>query len=184
LQGLGGSAYLQRAHGLKTGRPPRCSLEQETNLALGLRALIHSGVVKSAHDCSEGGLAVAMAEGCISQQIARETPRLIGAEIDLSSFLRVPEPAAIPSGTERSVPTVPRLDALLFGETQGRVVITVGPLDAVKVIERAKLLGLSATRLGTVGGDSLLIKLGTSDLKWVVTELYDLWWNSIARIMR
>jgi phosphoribosylformylglycinamidine (FGAM) synthase-like enzyme len=39
--------------------------------------------VKSAHDCSEGGLAVALAESCISQLIARETPRLIGATIDL-----------------------------------------------------------------------------------------------------
>jgi phosphoribosylformylglycinamidine synthase len=184
LQGLGGSAYLQRVHRLKTGRPPRCDLEHETNLALGLRALIQSGVVKSAHDCSEGGLAVAIAESCLSQQIARETPRLIGAEIDLSAFLTAPEPGSVSSGTERSIPALPRLDALLFGETQGRVLITVAALDAVKVIERAKLLGLSASRLGSVGGDSLLIKLGTSDLKWSVTELYDLWWNSIAKIMR
>jgi phosphoribosylformylglycinamidine synthase len=184
LEGLGGSAYLQQVHGLKTGRPPRCDLEHETNLALGLRALIQSGVVKSAHDCSDGGLAVAIAEGCISQQIARETPRLIGAEIDLSAFLTALQPEVVPAGTERSIPAVPRVDALLFGETQGRAVITVATLDAVKVIERAKLLGLSATRLGTVGGDSLLIKLGTSDLKWSVAQLYDLWWNSIARIMR
>ena len=77
-----------------------------------------------------------------------------------------------------------RVDALVFGETQGRVVITVTALDAVKVVERAKLLGLSATRLGTVGGDAFVIKLGASDPKWPVTELYDLWWNSIARIMR
>ncbi len=91
LLGLGGSAYLQRLHGLKTGTPPRCDLEKEKELHLGLRALIHSGVVKSAHDCSEGGLAVALAECCISQQIARETPRLIGAEIDLT-----PAPATAP----------------------------------------------------------------------------------------
>ena len=74
LRGLGGSAYLQRIHGLKAGSPPRCDLEKEKELHLALRALIHSGAVKSAHDCSEGGLAVALAECCISQQIARETP--------------------------------------------------------------------------------------------------------------
>jgi phosphoribosylformylglycinamidine synthase len=74
LQGLGGSAYLQRIHGRKTGIPPRCNLEAERELQLVLRSLIYSGVVKSAHDCSEGGLAVALSECCISRQIARETP--------------------------------------------------------------------------------------------------------------
>src|SRR5439155_10952450 len=71
LFALGGSAYLQVIHGLKTGTPPRCDLEKEKELHLALRALIHSGTVKSAHDCSEGGLVVALAECCISQQIAR-----------------------------------------------------------------------------------------------------------------
>jgi phosphoribosylformylglycinamidine synthase len=53
--------------------PPRCDLEKEQELHLALRALIHSGSVKDAHDCSEGGLAVALAECCISRQIARNT---------------------------------------------------------------------------------------------------------------
>ena len=51
-------------------------LEAERDLNLALRALIHSGVVKSAHDCSEGGLAVALAESCVSQQIARQTAHM------------------------------------------------------------------------------------------------------------
>ena len=92
LRGLGGSAYLQRIHGLKAGTPPRCDLEKEKELHLALRALIHSGAVKSAHDCSEGGLAVALAESCISQQIARETPRLIGAQVDLTAAAGSPSP--------------------------------------------------------------------------------------------
>ena len=61
LLGLGGSAYLQEIHGLKTGTPPRCNLVKEQELHLALRSLIYSGVVKSAHDCSDGGLAVALA---------------------------------------------------------------------------------------------------------------------------
>ena len=184
LQGLGGSAYLQLMHGKKTGRPPRCQLEHETNLALGLRALIYSGAVKSAHDCSEGGLGVCLAESCISRQVARETPRLIGAEIDLSAFLAKDRPAGESPAEQGPGPASARLDALLFGETQGRVVISVAPLDAVKVIERAKLLGVGAVRLGTVGGEALVMKLGERGLSCGVTELYDLWWNSLARIMR
>ena len=164
LLGLGGSAWLQCIHNLKTGTPPRCNLEQEKELHSALRAVIISGVVKSAHDCSEGGLAVALAEGCISNHVARETPKLIGAEVDLSAFKGV------------------RAEALLFGETQGRIVITTSALDATKAIERAKLLGIAATRLGTVGGDALSVKI-ESELKWAVLDLHDAWWNAIARAM-
>jgi phosphoribosylformylglycinamidine synthase subunit PurL len=164
MLGLGGSAWMQVAHGLKTGAPPRCNLEQEKEIHSALRALILSGIVKSAHDCSDGGFAVAVAESCISQLVARETPRLIGAQIDLSGFKDV------------------RLDALLFGETQGRVIMTTSALDATKAIERAKLLGVEAVRIGTVGGDSLVIK-AEQDLKWSLVELHDVWWNAIARAM-
>ncbi len=169
MLGLGGSAYLQRVHGLKTGTPPRCDLDREKELHLALRALIHSGVVKSAHDCSEGGLAVALAESCISQQIARETPRLIGAEIDLST---------LPADAAKT-----RLDALLFGETQGRVVISVSPLNAGKVLAQAKILGVAATQIGTVREETLQIKTTGSTLTLDLRELHDLWWNTIARAM-
>ena len=177
LQGLGGSAYLQRIHDLKTGLPPRCDLQAEQEMNLALRALIHSGVVKSAHDCSDGGLAVALAECCVSQQIARETPRLIGATIDLSKALGSASDNAAASSSVRH-------DALLFGETQGRIVITTRPLDAVKVIERAKLLGIKAARIGTVGGDKLTLATGTREFEWAVNELYNMWWHSIASAMK
>jgi phosphoribosylformylglycinamidine synthase len=193
LLGLGGSAYLQRVHGLKTGTPPRCNLDTEKDLNLALRGLIHSGVVKSAHDCSEGGLAVALAESCISQQIARETPRLIGAELDLSIFsLSSPKEERVgerrpldssPTGSEEQS-TITRLDALLFGETQGRVVISVAAIDAVKVLAQAKILGVKAARIGTVGGTTLQIKAAGCTLSSDVSELHDLWWNSIARAMK
>ncbi len=90
LQGLGGSAYLQLLHGQKTGNPPRCDLEQAKTLHRCLLGLIQSGGIKSAHDCSEGGLAVALAESCISQQIAREH-----APPDRSQdrFIRADQPA-------------------------------------------------------------------------------------------
>jgi len=163
--GLGGSAYLQVIHGKKNGSPPRCDLEAAKTLHTTLIGLIQSGLVKSAHDCSEGGLAVALAESCISQLIARETPRLIGATIDLSALKDV------------------RLDALLFGETQSRIVVTCKPLDAVKVVERAKLMGVPAVQIGKVGGDKLTVKTAGGEFSAPLTELHDQWWNSIARAM-
>ena len=163
--GLGGSAYLQVMHGKKNGSPPRCDLEVAKTLHTTLLGLIQSGLVKSAHDCSEGGLAVALAESCISQLIARDTPRLIGASVDLSAIKDV------------------RLDALLFGETQSRVVISCKALDAVKAVERAKLMGVPAVQIGKVGGAKLTVKTVAGEFSAPLTELHDAWWNSIARAM-
>jgi phosphoribosylformylglycinamidine synthase II len=183
LQGLGGSAYLEVIHGLKTGRPPRCDLEKEKELHLALRALIYSGAVKSAHDCSEGGVAVVLAESCISQHIARETPRLIGAQVDLTAAAAARGSAAQKEASAAESFAGPRLDALLFGETQGRILITVTALNAGKVLAQAAILGVPAARIGTVGGSSLQIKTAGGTLSCDVGELHDLWWNSIARAM-
>ena len=191
LLGLGGSAYLQVVHGQKNGTPPRCDLETAKTLHTTLLGLIQSDLVKSAHDCSEGGLAVCLAESCISQLVARETPGLIGAQIDLSKVgqasSRSPSPQASPQEKEvgdrlEACPTL-RLDALLFGETQSRVVITCKPLAAVKVVERAKLMGVPAAPIGRVGGDQLTIKTAAGEFSAPVAELHDVWWNSIARAM-
>ena len=145
--------------------PPRCDLETAKTLHTTLLGLIQSGLVKSAHDCSDGGLAVTLAECAISQLIARDTPRLLGATVDLSAFNDL------------------RLDALLFGETQSRVVVTTKALDAVKLVERAKLLGVPAVQIGTVGGDRLVLKTGRGEFSAPLGELHDAWWHAIARAM-
>ena len=77
-----------------------------------------------------------------------------------------------------------RLDALLFGETQSRIVITCKPLDAVKVVERAKLMGVPAVQIGKVGGDKLTVKTAAGEFSAPLAELHDAWWNSIARAMK
>jgi phosphoribosylformylglycinamidine synthase len=189
LLGLGGSAYLQVIHGQKNGTPPRCDLEPARTLHTTLLGLIQSGLVKSAHDCSEGGLAVCLAESCISQLVARETPRLIGAMVDLST-LNVGPASRLPNSEDhqqsvggRDAGPALRLDALLFGETQSRIVVTCQPLDAVKVVERAKLLGVPAVQIGKVGGDRLAIKTAAGEFSVPVAEFHDIWWNSIARAM-
>jgi phosphoribosylformylglycinamidine synthase II len=212
--GLGGSAYLQVIHGQKNGSPPRCDLEVAKTLHTTLLGLIQSGLVNSAHDCSEGGLAVALAESCISQLIARETPRLIGATIDLVGQASCLSSEATSGGkvqqlgqdareNRQDACATTRRDALLFGETQSRVVISCKALDAVKVVERAKLMGVPAMQIGKVGGDKLTIKVSglakeetvtnafgdfevispEGEFSVPLTELHDAWWHSIARAM-
>jgi phosphoribosylformylglycinamidine (FGAM) synthase-like enzyme len=166
LQGLGGSAYLQRLHAQKTGTPPRIDLQKEKKLHDTLRSMIASGLVKSAHDCSEGGLAVAIAESCISNQVARETPRLLGARIDLSMFKNA------------------RLDALLFGETQSRIVISVSSAGAEKARQFAHLAGVPAEQIGTVGGQELAITTSRGTHIWPLSQLHDAWFHAIARAMQ
>ncbi len=170
LQGLGGSAWLRVVRGLKTGSPPPCDLEEARVLHDGLRSLIRGGSIKSAHDCSEGGLAACVAESCMSQLIAKETPRLIGAALDL-----VVVQEKLGDGI--------RLDALLFGESQNRVVVTTAALSVGKVLAQAKILGVPAALIGRVGGDQLNIQTKTGGFSWILTELHDAWWNSIARAM-
>jgi phosphoribosylformylglycinamidine synthase len=169
-------------------------LEKEHALHLALRSLIHSGVIKSAHDCSEGGLAVALAECCFSHNIGRDTPRLIGAQIDLG-----PPPAEQgvpasdnPSGSKAEAPSASppdpfsnlRTDALLFGESQARIIISVSALNATKVLALAKILGVPARYLGIAGGNNLEIKTARETLSWPLREIHDLWWNAIGAAMR
>jgi phosphoribosylformylglycinamidine synthase len=165
LFGLGGSAYLKTVHGLKTGTPPRCDLPREKAVHQAVLALIRSGIARSAHDCSEGGLAVALAEGCFSNQIARGTPRLIGARVDLREL---PEP---------------RVDGLLFGEAQSRIIVTVKPAQAEAAIKMIWELGAAAHSIGVVGGENLSIQTSRSLLDAPVEGLRGLWWNVIARAM-
>lgn len=165
LEGLGGSAYLQVIHGQKNGSPPSCDLTAERTLGATLMGLIQSGLVKSAHDCAEGGIGVALAESCFSELHGRNTPCFLGADVNLSDSEDI------------------RLDALLFGESRGRVIISCSDLDAVKLVERAKLMGVPSQRIGTVGGDQLKIKSPKGEHIWEIAVLHDLWWNSIGNAM-
>ncbi len=166
IQGLGGSIWLKAVHGLKTGTPPRVDLEAATQLHTTLIGLIREGVVHSAHDCSDGGLAVALAECCFSHQLARETFQFLGAEVDLTA-----------------VAGAARTDALLFGETQNRVVISVARTDAARVVRQAQAMGVPAAVIGTVGGEVLTLKSTAGKWSESVAALHDVWWNSIARSM-
>jgi phosphoribosylformylglycinamidine synthase subunit PurL len=188
LQGLGGSAYLKTLHATKNGLPPRVNLDAAVKLHNATLTFIRNGWVKSAHDCSEGGLAVALAESCFSQLIAKDTPRFLGASVDLtpvgqaSSLSPDGAPVGEAQGRLEARPTL-RLDALLFGETQNRIVLTATAANADKLLAEAAKLGVPATRLGVVGGDTLTLKTAAGEFSASVAELHDPWWNSIARAM-
>ncbi len=151
---LGGSRYLKVCHGLKLGPPPRVDLAYEIKIQNAVRALIPEGVVKSAHDCSEGGLAVALAECCFNPE------KSFGAEIDLKV-------GDAPATT------------LLFNESQSRIVISVAPENLQGTMSILQEGQIPFQQLGRVGGNQLRIRVGNEEFSWPTARLHDDWWNAI-----
>ncbi len=169
LEEIGGSEYLALIHGREEGTPPGLDLALEAAVQSAALAGIDAGIVHSAHDCSEGGLAVALAECCISGTDALgagEPPR--GATVDLPSGIRE--------------------DALLFGESASRILLTLAEKDlpafeaAVKALPGKK----PAIRvIGRVGGAALEIRSGGGRLlSRPVEALHRLWHSTFPELMR
>jgi phosphoribosylformylglycinamidine synthase len=154
---LGGSHYLLAIHGRKEGAPPALDFTNEIAIHHALLGLIRSGLVQSAHDCSEGGLAVALAESCFGNHL--------GAAVDLGE-------------------TDQRPDILLFNETQGRIVISIRPSHAAAVEAELVKSGISFRGIGTVtGGSDLTITTGTSVYNWPVKALQEIFESTIPNLM-
>jgi len=154
---LGASHFLKVVHGRKAGRTPRLDFAREKAVQAAVLGLIRAGKVKSAHDCSEGGLAVALAECCIGGNV--------GAEIALGA-------------------TGLRLEQALYNESQSRIVITVAAGDADAVLAEIAKQGVPARKLGTVGGDQLAISVNDQRLVWPVEEMGGTWSKSIGDAMQ
>ncbi|MFL6544545.1 MAG: AIR synthase related protein, partial [Candidatus Udaeobacter sp.] len=154
--GLGGSRYLKVCYGLKVGPLPCVDLQYEIKIQNAVRALIREGVVKSAHDCSEGGLAVALAECCFNPE------NLFGAELKLAA-------GGTPAAT------------VLFNESQSRIVVSVAPENLQKTMSMLQEWQIPFQQLGGVGGDQLRIHFGNEEFCWSIADLYDDWWNAIRR---
>jgi phosphoribosylformylglycinamidine synthase len=122
---LGASEYLACIHGVVGGAPPACDLAAERALIDAILDAINAGTVSSAHDCSDGGLAVALAECCVMDRQAQ-----FGATVELSRWKSLP------------------LRALLFGESQGRIVVSTSMPDTVLSI--AARHGVPAVQIGRV----------------------------------
>jgi phosphoribosylformylglycinamidine synthase II len=131
---LGGSAYLWALHRRVAGRLAPLDLELERAVQAACRAAIGARLLRSAHDCAEGGLAVTLAESCVSG------PRPAGVEVDLQSGAPLP--------------------LSLFGEGPSRVVVSV-PAEAERHFARLMSeYALPWRWIGRVGGDRLLIRTG------------------------
>jgi phosphoribosylformylglycinamidine synthase len=124
---LGQSVYLRDLFGREEGAPPPVDLAVEKRHGEFVRRLIGEGRVTAVHDLSDGGLAVALAEMAMASGL--------GAALDA--------PDGIPA------------HAFWFGEDQGRYIVTVKPEDLATVVEAAQVAGVTAKRIGTVGGGAL-----------------------------
>jgi phosphoribosylformylglycinamidine synthase len=157
---LGASEYLSRIHGMTVGAPPRCDLERERALVDTLVEAIGAGFVRSAHDCSDGGLATALAESAVMDP---EAP--VGFEVDLSAFDSLP------------------LRALLFGEAQGRAVVSTP--DAASVLQIASEHGVPAWQVGTVGsaGGDAVLTVGRGQWRAPIARLATAFHDAIPRLM-
>jgi phosphoribosylformylglycinamidine synthase subunit PurL len=133
---LGGSEYLWVRQRKLAGRLAPLELETEGRVQRAVRAAVSAGLCTAAHDCSEGGVAVALAEGCVT-----------GREL---------------VGCEATVPAAARADLTLFGEGPSRVVVTV---DAARAREFEALMAESAIPwrwIGATGGERLVIRVGAA----------------------
>jgi phosphoribosylformylglycinamidine synthase II len=164
---LGGSQFLKVCYGRTEGPPPRVDLKLEIAVQNAVRDLIREGLVKSAHDCSEGGLAVALAESCFN------SGGRLGADVDLENC----------GGSRAGCAgdTAASTAEAVFNESQSRIVISVAPENLEKTMSMLRARNVPFQQLGEVGGDDLRIRAGDDTFRWPISELYDDWFNAIRR---
>jgi phosphoribosylformylglycinamidine synthase subunit PurL len=163
---LGGSAYWAEVHDFIGGRPARVDLDAERRLQRLLVAGAVRGLFRSAHDCSEGGLAVAFAEAAMAGPYA---PTGLGASVDLSALA----PEVSPEG-------------ILYGEDGARAVVSVAPEHVAGVVGLAGEHGVPVHRVGQVAepGGVLELRLAGRVFMWSVGALRQTYYAAIPRRMQ
>ena len=126
---IGYSEYVVHIHGFDLSPAPYFNLNEEYNMQAALRKSIHEGLIESAHDVSEGGVFISLTESAMAG--------LIGYDI--------------------KVPEQYRKDIFLFGESQGRVVVSCKPLNKTKLLAFFADQGVDIHELGTVKSSKLVI---------------------------
>ncbi|CAM3463143.1 phosphoribosylformylglycinamidine synthase subunit PurL [Marinicrinis lubricantis] len=153
---LGGSEFQYIVHGVTEGRPPQLDLDVEKRLQQSVLTLIRKGYVASAHDLSEGGLAAALAESCISGGL--------GAKVQFRTELRT--------------------DIALFSESQSRVILTVKPENAAEAAAFLKEQGVPVQEIGVVTGSELNIQVNDKQaVNSSVSDLESVWKDAIPCLM-
>ena len=156
---LGGSEYLKVLHGVVAGDAPALDLERESALQGAVLKAIRSGLVRSAHDCAEGGIAVTLAECSI------------GGGEDLGMEVRLDDDLAT--------------NALLFGEAQSRVVVSCAPGDVDRLLTLMREAGVPALEIGRVGERGGRIRIATrrGTIDAAAAELAEIYYTAIPRRM-
>jgi len=156
---LGGSAYLKVMHGLVRGVPPQLDLVREAALLSLLVNGVSDGLIRSAHDCAEGGFAVTLAECCFDSDL--------GAEVDLPVL-----------GTSMSgFADV----SVLFGESASRVIVSVAQNRVAELQTLAAKAGVPAATVGRVGGDRIRVAVaGRGVLDELLVTVERLWSGAIG----
>ncbi len=160
---LGGTEYLRVVHSREQGSPPLLDLEREKAVEAFVLTVIRNELVSSAHDCADGGLAVALAECCLAG-----SGDATGAVVQLAA-----------DGLRR--------DAVLFGESQSRIILSARPKDRARILQLAAEARVPIAVIGTVGGDRLVAEVAADrwgpacridiDLK----TMADRWNNGLKR---
>jgi len=162
---LGASQLWEALHGFVGGQPPRVDLATERRLVDYLVAAAERGLLRSAHDCSHGGLGVALAEIAMGGPYD-ETG--FGLDIDLTAYgLRL------------------AADELLFSESHGRAIVTCQPERATAALALAQELGVPAHRVGTVAqrGGAVRLRLRDAIVEHPVEGLRQVYFSSVSRRM-
>ncbi len=156
---LGATEYLGVRLGVFRGAPPRLDLEAERAVHRVCLNAIRAGIARSAHDCSDGGLAVALAESCM-----RSNSRSIGLDAELEGAIRP--------------------DALLFGETQSRIILSLREPDWPRLAEIAGAHRVPLRRLGQVGGRRFRLRGAEFAIDLSIEELERSWMGGLASAQR
>ncbi|MCS7143376.1 MAG: phosphoribosylformylglycinamidine synthase subunit PurL [Aigarchaeota archaeon] len=158
---VGGSEYLERVHGITGGAVPKVDVREDVRLSQSVLQAIYSGAVVSAHDCSRGGLGVALAEMCMTNGI--------GVKVDLSK---------LPTTGDH------RADLRLFSEGRSRVLMEV---DKSKLKDCERILrgaGVPYAIIGVTGGRRLEINLKQRELiDLSVSELREFYRDALSLYM-
>jgi len=153
---LGGSEYLKVVHGLVKGTPPWIDLRLERAVQKCCLKAIEKGIIRSAHDISEGGLAIALAECCVWAP-----ERALGVRIELHEMMRA--------------------DALLFGESPSRIIVSIKERDLNRLRKIAAREGAPVQVIGEVSGTRFVVQ---PFINQSVEELKSLWSSSLERRLK
>jgi phosphoribosylformylglycinamidine synthase subunit PurL len=157
MEELGGSEYLKVLFDRNEGKPPVLDRKHEKQVQEFCLELIQKGLIQSAHDCSEGGLAIAVAESCFSA-----TEESLGATLELESTLRG--------------------DALLFGETQSRIIISFPEELTDQIEDLALSYPVDFSLIGKTGGPNFTVSInGQEYIKQDIESAKEIWKTSLGR---